>query len=43
MLKTYETYAKTTVQYLENVTNSKDKYGVALVRKYDKYNKFYRK
>lgn len=38
MLKTYETYAKTTVQYLENVTNSKDKYGVALVRKYDKYN-----
>ena len=38
MLKTYETYAKTTVKYLENVTNSKDKYGVALVRKYDKYN-----
>ncbi len=38
MLKTYETYAKTTVAYLTDVLNSKDKYGNPLVRKYDKYN-----
>ena len=38
MLKTYETYAKTTVAYLTDILNSKDKYGNPLVRKYDRYN-----
>lgn len=38
MLTTYEVYAKTTVDYINNVLESTDKYGNPLVRKYDRYN-----